>query len=202
MLEINKALIHSYFIALTGITLHSLMLFYSRAKWLPSKWSFEIRLGNGYSKGQPVHTIRWSLYFKGQRSVGNNWYASDRQSYGSRDGRFWFYHHEWFSYKRHGQDKMECLHLCKRRPANNKCGLIKHQLPSPEDLVAYFPELVKICAHITMEKDITILLHNTGIHLPVVEIDATDKFRINLYITYSVFSKPRKGEVSCGNSIH
>ncbi|MCK4560693.1 MAG: hypothetical protein KAV45_12985, partial [Calditrichia bacterium] len=38
----------------TRITFHTLMLFYSNAKWLPGKRSFGIRLGNGYGKGQPV----------------------------------------------------------------------------------------------------------------------------------------------------
>jgi hypothetical protein len=35
-----------------------------------------------------------------------------------------------------------------------------------------------------MEKDFTLLIHDTGIHLPGVEIDATDIFRINLSITH------------------
>jgi hypothetical protein len=39
-----------------------------------------------------------------------------------------------------------------------------------------FLELVEVCAHITMEKDFTLLIHDTGIHLPGMEIDATDIF--------------------------
>jgi len=29
-----------------------------------------------------------------------------------------------------------------------------------------FLELVEVCSHITMEKDFTFLIHDTGIHLP------------------------------------
>jgi hypothetical protein len=35
-----------------------------------------------------------------------------------------------------------------------------------------------------MEKDFTLLVHNTGIHLPDMEIDAADVFGINLSITH------------------
>jgi hypothetical protein len=35
-----------------------------------------------------------------------------------------------------------------------------------------------------MEKDFTFLIHNTGIHVTGVEIDATDIFGINLSITH------------------
>ena len=33
------------------ITLHTLMLFYSSAKWFPDHLQYGIRLNNGYSKG-------------------------------------------------------------------------------------------------------------------------------------------------------
>jgi hypothetical protein len=39
-----------------------------------------------------------------------------------------------------------------------------------------FLELVEVCSHIMMEKDFTFLIHNAGIHLMGVEIDATDIF--------------------------
>ena len=47
-----------------------------------------------------------------------------------------------------------------------------------------FLELVEVCSHITMEKDFTLLIHNAGIYLTGVEIDATDIFGINLSITH------------------
>jgi hypothetical protein len=41
-------------------------------------------------------------------------------------------------------------------------------------------ELAKVCSHITKEKDFTLLVHDTGIHLTGMKIDATDIFGINL----------------------
>jgi hypothetical protein len=47
-----------------------------------------------------------------------------------------------------------------------------------------FLELVEVFTHITIEKDFTLFIHDTGIHFPGVEIDATDVFGINLSITH------------------